>query len=170
MTYRIAEIEDFPTIAKLHALSWQKHYRGIYSDAYLDKTIFLERATEWQKRAKESSENRNIILALEKEEIIGFSCTYLNYKNSGESLLDNIHVAAEHQGKGIGLKLMQESYDWAKGNAPSATFYLTVLKDNLKSKEFYYRFGGTFEEESKIISPDNLEVAIERISWQTRPA
>lgn len=50
ITYRLATPEDEASIAKLHAESWQKHYRGIFSDAYLDEQVVKERADLWAER------------------------------------------------------------------------------------------------------------------------
>jgi hypothetical protein len=33
---RVADSSDAPAIAALHAESWRRHYRGAYSDAFLD--------------------------------------------------------------------------------------------------------------------------------------
>ncbi len=36
LTYRAARPGDVPAIAWLHADSWRRHYRGAFSDAFLD--------------------------------------------------------------------------------------------------------------------------------------
>ena len=51
INYRLAKPEDEAAIAKLHAESWQKHYRGIFSDAYLDEHVVKERADLWAEQS-----------------------------------------------------------------------------------------------------------------------
>ena len=36
MSFRAAGPDDVHAVAGLHAESWQRHYRGAYSDAFLD--------------------------------------------------------------------------------------------------------------------------------------
>ena len=39
LRFRAAEPGDAAAIAALHAASWQRHYRGAYSDAFLDGEV-----------------------------------------------------------------------------------------------------------------------------------
>jgi hypothetical protein len=43
MPCRMATLADSAAIATLHADSWRRHYRGAYSDQYLDGNIVEER-------------------------------------------------------------------------------------------------------------------------------
>src|SRR6266496_5428632 len=49
-TYREATAKDVEAIAALHADSWRRHYRGAYSDAFLDNEVFADRLQIWTDR------------------------------------------------------------------------------------------------------------------------
>ena len=62
--YRLANEKDAVNIALLHTQSWQWHYRGIWSDAFLDGPVAENRLAVWNKRLLESPENQLILLAV----------------------------------------------------------------------------------------------------------
>jgi GNAT superfamily N-acetyltransferase len=167
--YREAKPEEFEKVAILHANSWKTFYRNIFSDTYLDHEVLADRLAVWNKRSQINDINRSVQLALENEEIIGFVCTYLDHSLEHGSLLDNLHVLGKHQGKGIGLTLIQKAFDWVKENRPLQNMYLTVLTENHKSKAFYYRFNGNFKQNFEEKTPYGDLVSVERISWNQRP-
>lgn len=169
MNIRIARLEEFEEIAKIHANSWSTFYRNIFSENYLDKEVLPDRLSVWQKRSEIVDPKRHVIVAVTNEKIIGFACTYLDHKSNYGALLDNLHVLSTHQGQGIGIALMQQSFDWIKSQRPQQPMFLTVLTENHKSKGFYYRFGGNFDEEFLEKTPYGAKVLVERISWKERP-
>ena len=74
---RGAEIPPGPhaaAVATLHAESWRRHYRGAYSDAFLDGDVFADRLAVWTKRLREADPRRCTILA-EDESLVGFANT-----------------------------------------------------------------------------------------------
>jgi GNAT superfamily N-acetyltransferase len=167
--YREAKPEEFEEIAKLHAKSWAIFYRNIFSDDYLDNEVFPDRLVIWSARAKVIDSKRIVIVAEDKRQLIGFVCTFLDFNLENGALLDNLHVLPEHQGKGIGLALIEKSFDWVKKNRPLQNMYLTVLAENKKSKGFYYRYNGTLMEVLLEKTPYGDLVLVERISWNQRP-
>ena len=44
---RVAGRSDAAAIAALHADSWRRHYRGAYSDAFLDGDVHADRLAVW---------------------------------------------------------------------------------------------------------------------------
>lgn len=48
---RLANPSDAETIAALHADSWRRHYRGAYSDAFLDGDVISDRLAVWADQA-----------------------------------------------------------------------------------------------------------------------
>jgi GNAT superfamily N-acetyltransferase len=169
MNIRIAKLEEFEEIARIHASSWSHFYRNILSDNYLDNEVLPDRLSVWHKRSEIVDPKRHVIVAVDNEKIIGFSCTYIDHKSGYGALLDNLHVLSTHQGQGIGIALMQQSFDWVKSKRPDQPMFLTVLKENNKSKEFYYRFGGNFDEEFLEKTPYGTKLLVERVSWKERP-
>lgn len=169
ITFRKASSKDALAIAELHADSWQKHYANVYPSDYLENEVLNDRTQVWKERFDKTDENRNVILAEQNGELLGFACTFINHESGFGALLDNLHVSKASQGKGIGLKLLQKSFNWAKAKEPNQVLFLYVLKDNIPAKEFYYRFGGKYEETSETPLPNDELVEIERISWKERP-
>ncbi|AWV98220.1 GNAT family N-acetyltransferase [Arcticibacterium luteifluviistationis] len=169
ITYREALPSDYKEIALIHAASWKKHYKGILPDSCLDDKLESDRLEIWKSRFAENNPNQNVILAEDEGQIIGFACTYLHHKSGHGSLLDNLHVLATHQGKSIGLTLMQKAFDWAKNYAPTENLFLTVLSENELAKGFYYKIGGTLEEEYMEEFPKGNSILVQRISWNKRP-
>ena len=142
ITYRTASTNDIQTVAQLHARSWQLHYRGILSDQYLDHEIEAERLDVWTKRMKTPNEEQYIVIAFDGDTPCGFGCVFLHHDPEYGALLDNLHVAYEWKGKGIGRVLMQKTAAWVKQQAPDEKYYLMVWKDNLDAIRFYERMGG----------------------------
>lgn len=167
--YREALPSDYKEIANIHTISWKKHYKGIVPDSCLDENLDKDRLKIWQNRFTENNPNQNVILAEDEGKIIGFACTYLHHKSGHGSLLDNLHVLASHQGQSIGLTLIQKAFDWSQKHAPSDKLYLTVLSENELAKGFYYKIGGTFEEEYIEEFPKGNSILVQRISWTQRP-
>ncbi|MCQ6493200.1 N-acetyltransferase, partial [Vibrio parahaemolyticus] len=48
MELRLAEYKDYERIAKLHADSWKRHYRGILTKTYLDSEAIDDKLLIWQ--------------------------------------------------------------------------------------------------------------------------
>ena len=49
---------DYKKIAKLHVKSWQQHYRGDFSDHFLDVEATSEREEVWKDRLTNPSPNQ----------------------------------------------------------------------------------------------------------------
>ncbi|TQS39512.1 GNAT family N-acetyltransferase [Cryptosporangium phraense] len=49
-TLRPATAADAPAIARLHADSWRRHYRGAYADSFLDGDVLADRRAVWESR------------------------------------------------------------------------------------------------------------------------
>lgn len=50
LTLRAAGQGDAEAVALLHADSWRRHYRGAYSDAFLDGDVVADRFAVWSAR------------------------------------------------------------------------------------------------------------------------
>jgi GNAT superfamily N-acetyltransferase len=162
--------EDWSQIAKLHAVSWKRHYAGIYHSEYLENRVFDDRNEVWKKRFESKEAGRNISIVEINDQMAGFACTYLNRHQEWGALLDNLHVLQEYQGKGLGLALMQQTFDWVKKQDSQQNLYLGVLRDNYPAKKFYARVGGHKVGEFSEICPAGNEVVADWMLWTTRPA
>lgn len=59
-------------MASLHALSWRLHYRGAYSDEFLDGDVETDRLVVWTGRLEGPDDGRATILAEDDGALVGF--------------------------------------------------------------------------------------------------
>lgn len=164
--YRVAELEDALNIALLHARSWQRYYRGIWDDAFLDGPVLENRKQTWTKRLSKPADNQFIMLAESSDELVGFVCMYADEDAQYGALLDNLHVSSTLQGQGIGKALMQQAAAWLYERNPRAIFYLWVLKGNEAAQQFYNHLGGENKELVSIQNPDGNFNDCYRYVWR----
>ncbi len=165
ISFSLATSNDAHSIAALHALSWQRHYKGILSDQYLDKDVFEDRLEVWQRRFEHPSADQYVLLAKDDETICGLACTYLNDDPEYGALLDNLHVLAEWQGQGIGTNLMALTAEWVAKHDPVGSLYLWVFEENYGARTFYDRMKGHVAERDTIENVGGGSATILRYVW-----
>jgi ribosomal protein S18 acetylase RimI-like enzyme len=146
--YRQANSSDAALIGHLHADSWRRHYRGAYSDAYLDGEIDEERTVVWTERLSEVGADHFTIVAESDGLIVGFAHTRLDEDPSWGALLDNLHVSYELKRQGVGRVLMAETVRVLAVRRPTSRLYLWVLQQNTAAQAFYRAQGGVCVEET----------------------
>ncbi|MEZ4904925.1 MAG: GNAT family N-acetyltransferase [Spirosomataceae bacterium] len=134
--------QDALAIAELHALSWQKTYRGMYSDAFLDNEVVQERIAVWQGRFATPNPSQYVYKAMKEGEIIGFVCFYDNIEPQYGTFIDNLHVTPTLKSRGIGKMLLQKVARWVQANQSLKQMYLWVLEENKAAVGFYEQCGG----------------------------
>lgn len=169
MTFRDALPDDFARIAALHTQSWREHYRGIFDEAYFGETIEMERLQVWQERFLKNNPLRKVILVEEDNQLVAFACTFLDHHSQNGALLDNLHVRSDFHGRGLGLQLMQMTFDWVKSHRPNQSLYLGVLAENKASKQFYLNVGGKIIDTHFEKSQAGNDVEVDVLLWQKRP-
>jgi ribosomal protein S18 acetylase RimI-like enzyme len=142
VNYRAANAADAAPVARLHAESWRRHYRGAYPDAYLDSDVFTERSAVWADRFRSIGEDSYTIVADRDGEVVGFAHTILDSDPDWGALLDNLHVRFELKRQGVGRALMAETARVLGQRRPSSGLYLGVLKQNTAAQAFYSAMGG----------------------------
>ena len=143
ITYRDATPQDALLIGRIHATSWQEHYRGICTDDYLDNKVVEDRSKAWSERFASANEDLHVRLAIgENGVVMGFVCTFLNDHKEYGAYLDNLHVVTKYQGFGLGKALMKEAAMWVASKEPDSSIYLHVLEKNKAAIVFYERIGG----------------------------
>jgi hypothetical protein len=75
--YRSARGSDAPANAALHADSWRRHYRGAYSNAFLDGEVTADRSAVWTSQLHHHQPEQCTIVA-EAGDIVGFAHTILD--------------------------------------------------------------------------------------------
>ncbi|MBC6996821.1 GNAT family N-acetyltransferase [Neolewinella lacunae] len=141
MHYRSATSADVPAIAALHAASWQRTYRGAFSDTYLDEQAPAERLATWRERFAVPNPRMIVTVAEDDTGLQGFCCVFMDHDQDGH-LLDNLHVSPAYQGQGIGKRLMQRSAARVAEHAPGGDIYLWVLTVNTPALRVYESLGG----------------------------
>jgi hypothetical protein len=91
LRFRVARPEDAQAVAALHADSWQRHYRGAYSDVFLDREAAGHLAHKWAERLARPLSTAHTIVAEDDGKVVGLAHTVL-----GEDpvLLDQSHASS----------------------------------------------------------------------------
>jgi ribosomal protein S18 acetylase RimI-like enzyme len=139
--FRLAGAADADAVARLHADSWRRHYRGAYSDAFLDGDVLDDRLAEWASRLNTADARSHTIVALAPE-LVGFAHTVFDDDAAWGALLDNVHVAGGRQRTGIGARLLGLSAAAVAQRSPGSGLYLWVLEQNTAAQAFYAALGG----------------------------
>jgi ribosomal protein S18 acetylase RimI-like enzyme len=168
---RAARADDAHAIAGLHADSWQRHYRGAYSDAFLDGDVTEYLLAVWTERLSAPSPQARTILAELGGEVTGFAHARLNDHPTWGALLDNLHVKYGVKRHGTGTRLLAMTARAVLDSAPGSGLYLWVLEQNTAAQAFYEARGGTCVERSHASPPGgdparlNGKPAILRYAW-----
>lgn len=156
MRYRAATPSDADRIAALHADSWRRHYRGAYSDAFLDGDVEADRRSVWGSRLAVVDPPTATIVAEQGEDLAGFVHVVLDDDPQWGSLLDNLHVAATLQRQGVGSELISRAGQAVVARAATPAMYLWVLEQNSTAQAFYARHGGRCAERALVGAPGGV--------------
>jgi GNAT superfamily N-acetyltransferase len=153
LRFRAAHPGDVRAVAGLHADSWQRHYRGAYSDAFLDSDVTGYLLPVWTGRLGTPHPQTRTILAEHGGEVVGLAHTLLGEDAAWGAFIDNLHVTHGLKRQGIGTRLLaltgQAVLDWS----PSSGLYLWVLEQNSDARAFYAARGGICVERDDVPPP-----------------
>jgi ribosomal protein S18 acetylase RimI-like enzyme len=149
---RQADARDAEQIAHVHVATWQKAYRGIIPDSFLDGLSVTKREEFWNSQLKEAP-GRTLVAEADIG-VIGFAD--FGPSRDGDAVLKTgelnaIYVLPGHWGQGQGSALMVES-EKALRAAGFARITLWVLEGNQRGRDFYERHGFRFEGTAKPIT------------------
>jgi GNAT superfamily N-acetyltransferase len=171
--FREAGPDDADAVARLHADSWRRHYRGAYSDAYLDGDILTDRVTVWSGRLAAPAGTATLLAEDPGTgDLLGFVHIVFDTDPKWGSLVDNLHVTAARQRTGLGRALLGRAAELAVDRAESPALHLWVLEQNLPAQAFYTAMGGTHVETTLVGAPAghperlNAIPAKFRMAWQ----
>ena len=144
MQVRVATVDDAEAIAGVHVRSWQRAYRGLIPDAYLD-TLAVERRREvWSRILAETDLPRTGAFVLQDgPDVIGFvhvAPTRDDDVPGSTGEITAIYLTPDAWGRGGGRQLM-DAAEAALEAAGFATATLWVLETNLRARRFYERLG-----------------------------
>ena len=165
MQIREANPSDLDAIASLHARSWRGAYRGMLSDAYLDGDLVADRKALWQQRFSAPIANQYIVVMEIDQTLVGLACAFGDQDARWGTLLENLHVAQEHRGAGIGAQLVRHIAQWCIRSHASDVLHLWVLAPNIAAQGFYQCLGASSVEQSEWNAPDGNRVSELRFAW-----
>jgi GNAT superfamily N-acetyltransferase len=150
ITVRPAVPADALSIAKIHVLAWQKAYRGIVADTYLD-TLSVERRASFWHGVLSSPEHRatpQVQVAIHRDAISGETVVgWIAYGKTRDTDKDEtwaefqaIYLHPSHWARGIGRQLSQAALG-CLSEAGFTNVSLWVLAKNTRAREFYGRIG-----------------------------
>ncbi|GAB3447485.1 GNAT family N-acetyltransferase [Actinophytocola sediminis] len=151
MRFRTAGQDDALAVAALHADSWQRHYRGAYTDEFLDDEVPGFLTTLWAERLATASPHT--VLAECDGELVGFAHTMLDASPAWGALLDNLHVRSTRKRQGLGGQLLAETARAVQRSRPTSGLYLWVLEQNSAARTFYAARGGESVEHADAPAP-----------------
>lgn len=151
LTFRAARSDDAVGIARLHADSWRRHYRGAYADSFLDGDVAAERRSVWVARLA-APKGTATILAEHDDRLVGFVHVAFDDDPTWGSLVDNLHVVHNRRRTGIGAQLLARAGRAVTEEATGKAMYLWVLQQNTQAQQFYLASGAT-SVETAIVPP-----------------
>jgi GNAT superfamily N-acetyltransferase len=142
LRFRAAGRDDADAIAALHADSWRRHYRGAFSDDFLDGDVTGVLRDRWRGRFATPDPRTRTILAWQGGELVGLAHTELGADPQWGALLDNLHVAYGLKRQGVGRRLVALTARAVLDAAPDSGLFLWVLDQNAAARAFYAALGG----------------------------
>ncbi|MEU6243838.1 GNAT family N-acetyltransferase [Streptomyces sp. NPDC047024] len=132
-------LTDCHRVSEIRVHGWQRAYRDIVSDAYLDK-LSVEEDAELRRARFGRGEGVNLV-AERDGEVLGWAAYGPGREGEvpdGNGELYALYVDPEHLGGGIGRALLTEVADRC---AAYPRVYLWVLTGNTRARRFYERAG-----------------------------
>ena len=170
MKIRPALPRDANAIAATHAESWRLAYRGALTAEYLEQHAHADREALWFERFRSPRDGQYVAVAEFEGQLVGFACVFSHEHREWGSLLDNIHVALEFQGRGIGTALLRNAARWCSMQSPETSLYLWVLQSNLSAQHFYCSLGAANVGADVWVPPGGGSVPRYRFAWPSAAA
>jgi leucine dehydrogenase len=152
---RAAGPGDAENMALLHADSWRRHYRGAYSDAFLDGDVVADRRSVWSSRLSAPSGSATVV-AEDDTGLAGFVHVVFDEDGRWGSLVDNLHVTQHRRRTGLGTALLSRAAAAVTERARGNAMYLWVLEQNTAAQEFYRALGGACAEKAPVSPPGGV--------------
>ena len=135
MIIRQARKEDVRQIAEILVEDWQKAYRGIIADDYLDAMDAEQRYEIEVKRYDQ------YVVAAEGQEILGYAWNMMSDDEEADCEIIALYVRYNRRNGGIGKALMRNAMDSFR-QAGRKKMIIWCLKENEEARRFYEKMGG----------------------------
>lgn len=160
LRFRSAGAADAIGIAALHADSWRRHYRGAYSDAFLDGDVAIDRETVWTQRLQTADSGSHTVLAEDAAGVAGFAHVVFDSDPTWGALLDNLHVAQRLKRQGVGSELLVLTGEAVIERETPLSLW--VLEQNLHAQAFYEARGAVRVERARVSAPGGAASRLNR--------
>jgi ribosomal protein S18 acetylase RimI-like enzyme len=152
LNIRRAQVQDAPTLAKVHVDSWHVAYRGLIPDSFIQGFTYQRREEAFRKALAADSEETYLIE--DNASAVGI----LTIGASRDSDLDagrtgeiwGMYIVPDHWRHGIGTRLMQEAERMLQSGG-YRDVVLWVLEGNANARRFYEAMGFCLDSASKIL-------------------
>lgn len=135
-----ATTNDSEILSKIHALSWKTAYKGIIPQEYLDEL----KEDYWENAFQNWIANNMLTVKLLYENELPIGCIAYgkarDEKFSYWGEIISIYILPDFWRKGYGQKLLETALNDMK-NKGFQNCYLWVLRDNIRAREFYEKYG-----------------------------
>jgi len=150
MLVRDADLADVDGLASCIVASWLEAHqhqlpRELWERRRENWTVEVS-AAAWNRTlleiATEAAVRSHVLVATESESemIVGLVMGTVN--ESGEGEVDALYVAPEHQGRGVGRRLLSASFERLRA-AGAENARVVVLAANAPAQQFYEHMGGS---------------------------
>ena len=152
--------------------SWRRHYRGAYSDVFLDREAPEFLGGLWTERLTEPEPRAHTLLAEGEDGVlVGLAHTMLDQDPDRGSFVDNLHVRHAVKRQGIGSRLLALTAQTVHRRSSRRGLQLWVLEQNTAAQAFYSARGGKVVERAAVPPPGGEPARLNgrpfglRIAW-----
>ena len=132
---RKAEKEDVMQISEILVEDWQKAYRGIMDDDFLDSM------SAEQRYGIEVRRYDKFMVAADADTILGYAWLEASEEDPADCEIIALYVRYTRRGNGIGKLLLQDAVSRFR-EAGKKKMIIWCLKENAESRKFYEKIGG----------------------------
>ena len=154
-TTRPATPADARAIAQVHVISWQKIYRGVMSDVFLDTLEPSQREAMWSRTLQRG--DQHVDVACDGSAVVAFCSSGTSRDAPTDAEIYAIYAHPDYWGKGLGKQLFVRTCEAMKRNG-FERITLWVATQNAQGRAFYERAGMTFDGGLKSASIGGTEV------------
>lgn len=135
---RLATSGDIEKIAEIYIKSWQKTYKGLLRQEYLDSLTFETVSKRWGDYILEP--RHGIFVATKGDEVLGFGAFKPYHRIDDCIYIESLHVAEAFHRQGIGSAIIKQIYEVGK-QEKYGQMAVCLVKGNDNARNMYIALG-----------------------------